>query len=99
MNKKNKQERLIIVLDICKKLKKFPKSSLHLQDQYIDLYNSDFPAIKQLKDVFNEYINQDETCLSSLSGKIQFPEISRYIEYLLPINKNKDPVFVLRFIK
>ena len=102
--KRNKQERLQIVLDICKQLKRFPKSSYLPTDPhpYLDLYNSDYPAIQQLKQVFQDFINQDDSkpnLLSGLSGKIKFPELTRRIEYVLPIKVNVDPTFVLRTLE
>ena len=46
--KRNKQERLQIVLDICKKLKNFPKSTYMQSDPhpFLDLYNSEYPAMQ-----------------------------------------------------
>lgn len=101
VDKKNKQERLEIVIDICKKLRSFPASTYFNTNhgQTIDLYNSNFPAISQVKQVFNDYINQDDShpsYLRGLSGKIKFPEIERTIEYILPIRKHTAPLFVLK---
>lgn len=101
MNKRNKQERLSIVIELCKKLTTFPKSTTSIGDTnpYINLYTSDFPAIKKLKNVFQDFINQDETnskYLTGMSGNISFPEMDRRIEYILPINKKSEPVLILR---
>lgn len=98
---KTKSERLQIVIDIVKKLKSFPKSYVALGDPtpFIDLYNEEYDAIKQLKKIFDAYINQndeDQTSLQSFSGKIPFPELNRTIEYILPIRKITQPTFVLR---
>ncbi|NBO99298.1 MAG: hypothetical protein EBU90_04115 [Proteobacteria bacterium] len=102
--KRNKQERLQVVLDICKQLKRFPKSSYLPSDPnpYFDLYNSDYSAIQQLKTVFRDFVNQDDSnpnLLSGLSGKIKFPELNRRIEYVLPIKKSVTPTFVLRTLE
>lgn len=93
--KKNKQERLTIVLEICKKLRDFPTST----GTTIDLYNGYYDAIHEIKDVFKEYVNQDDCNpkhLIGFSGKIDFPEIGRKIEYVLPINTNANSLFVFR---
>ena len=99
--KRNKQERLQVVLDICKQLKRFPKSSYLASDPYpyLDLYNSDYIAIQQLKKIFHDFVNQDDDqpkLLTGFSGKIKFPELNRRIEYILPIKHNVEPLFVLR---
>lgn len=100
-NKRNRNERLDVVLNISKRLKKFPKATYIKteMDPYIDLYNSDYNAILRLKQIFKEYINQDDKLpelLVGMSGKIVFHEIERRIEYRLPINKRNEPLFVLR---
>lgn len=101
MNKRTKSERLEIVISISKRLKNFPKINYLKTDNdiYMDLYNSDYIAIKKIKEIFKEYINQDDTkpeLLSSMNGTIRFPELNRKIEYILPINKQREPVFVIR---
>lgn len=102
--KRTQQERLQIVLDICQQLKRFPKATYMATDPhpYLDLYNSDYSAIQQLKKVFNEFVKQDDSkpeLLIGLSGKIKFPELNRRIEYVLPIKKNVQPMFVLRSLE
>lgn len=92
-NKKNKQERLKIVLEICKKLRDFPTST----GTTIDLYNGHYDAIHKIKEVFTEYVNQDDSKhLIGFSGKIDFPEIGRKIEYVLPIQNSVNSLFVFR---
>ena len=85
------KEKLQIVLHIVKKLSKFNASDM---SQTINLYNDSYPAIVQLKSVFNEYIKTDIT--NSMSGKIKFPEINKTIEYILPAKRHIPPTFVLR---
>lgn len=104
MTKKSKAERVQLVLDIVRKLKQFPKASIDgairsTDELYINLYDTEFPAIVQVKQIFTEYIQQDDMkprCLTGFAGKIQFPEIGRTIEYSLPIRKLAQPLFVLR---
>jgi hypothetical protein len=96
-DKKNKNERLSIVLDIVKKLKSFHSSDHTI----IDLYNSQFPTIVKLKSIFNEYINQDDThpsLIYGLNGSVKFPEINKKIIYTLPVKKDSTPTFILRSI-
>ncbi len=96
---KSKQERLQHVIEICKKLRHFPISAVYRNESlYMDLYSSEYQAIVTIKKVFHDYVNQDDdTCtLRGFSGKIPFPEIGRKIEYILPIKKYANPLFVLR---
>lgn len=96
---KSKKERLDIVMNIIKKLKYFPRSNFFTHDNvnelYVNLFNEEYPAIKELKKVFDEYINQDESNLYNMSGKIKFQEINKKIKYTLPIKKHIEPIFVL----
>lgn len=96
---RTKEERVVIVLDLIKKLKKFPRGDFfttnNLDNLYINLYNEEYPAIKELKKGFDEYINNEY----SVSGKIKFQEINRKIEYVLPIKKTIQPIFVLKHIQ
>lgn len=97
MNKRNKQERLQVVLDIAQKLKRFPKSGFTVfETPYMDLYNSEYPAIVKLKKVFHEYIHQSDENSTGFSGQILFEELNRKIEYILPIKKRAQPLFVLK---
>lgn len=95
--KKTKEERVYVVLEIARKLREFKGPNGEIEN----LYNDEFPAIKELKKVFNEYINQNDDQqniikLVSFSGSIKFPEIGRRIEYILPINKTAKSLFVLK---
>ena len=94
MSFRTQQEKLCIVLDIVKKLSNFNASDM---SKSINLYNDSYPAIAQLKSVFDEYIKTDIT--SSMSGKIKFPEINKTIEYILPAKTHVQPMFVLRHSK
>jgi hypothetical protein len=97
--KRTKQERVSLVIGLIKKLKYFPRSDFftneNVKDIYVNLFNEEYPAIKQLKSVFDEYIKNEY----SMSGKIKFEEINRKIEYILPINVDRDPVFILKQIQ
>lgn len=94
-NKRNREERVELVVYLAKLLQKYPVE----HGKHIDLYKSDFPAIKKLKQQFLEFINQDDSnpkVLIGASGKVPFPEIGRKIEYILPIKKSARPFLVFR---
>ena len=86
-NNYTKLERLQIVLDIMNKLKKF-----NLGNEIIDLYNSNYSFMKELKNITNEYITHGKTC----KGFIDFIEIGKKIEYIFPEKNYKKPLFVIR---
>lgn len=88
-----KRERLQIVLDICKKLKNYK-----LKDgNTINLYNENLcDFITKFKAITREYINQQEDNLKEFAGKLNFTEIGKTIEYILPIRSNKQPLFVIK---
>ena len=83
-----KIERLQIVLDIMNKLKNF-----NLNNEVIDLYNSNYSFIKELKDITKNYINDGK----SYKGFLEFTEIGKKIEYLFPDKNYKKSLFVIRF--
>lgn len=92
MSKKTKEERLVVVLEIARKLRHFqgPDGTVD------DLYNDEYPAIKELKEIFKNYVSQDENNLISFSGTIKFPEIGRKMEYILPTGSVAKSLFVLK---
>jgi hypothetical protein len=102
MSKRNKSERLAVVLEIAKMLNKFPTNLLNEyagDETYINLYHSKYEAIIKVKKEFDFYINQDDTnpkLLTGVSGRIPFLEIEKIIEYVLPIKKNQETHFVFR---
>ena len=85
--KRNKEERLKLVLGLSKQLRDFPD---------VNLWNSQFESITKVKQIFNEYVNQDEKHASGRSGKIYCDELNRIIDFILPIKSNVEPLFVLR---
>jgi hypothetical protein len=95
VNKRNRAERVELVVYLATLLKNYPVQ----HGQHLDLYNSEFPAIKDLKKQFTEFINQDDSnpkLLIGASGKVPFPEMGRKIEYILPIKKSARPFLVFR---
>lgn len=88
MKKKSKIDRLKIMLDVRDKLRNFMTSTF----DKINLWDTDFSAIKELKKVFKEYINGE----IGFSGEIKFVEIDRVIVYKLPIKENVREEVILR---
>jgi hypothetical protein len=92
MKTKSKQERLNIVLNIRRRLANFTTSTF----ESINLWDTEFPAIKTLKEIFKEYVNQQGDHMTGFSGKIQFPEIKRVIVYKLPISEHAKEEILLK---
>jgi len=86
-------ERLQIVLEIVSKLKKFRCKN----NTIIDLYNENLcHFVKELKQIFDKYIKQEEPNLIDYEGILYFQEINKNIEYFLPCRKNMEPLFVIK---
>jgi hypothetical protein len=89
----SKIERLQIVLEIVNKLKNFKSKN----NTIINLYDDNLCSfIKELKEIFNNYIKQEETKLIDYKGNLYFEEIDKKIEYFLPCRKNKKSLFVIK---
>ena len=89
----SKIERLQIVLEIVNKLKNFKCKN----NTIINLYDDNLCSfIKELKEIFNNYIKQDENKLIDFKGNLYFEEIDKKIEYFLPCKKNKKSLFVIK---
>ena len=87
-NNYTQAERLNIVLDIMKKLKKFNINN----NEIIDIYNSNYSFMQELKEITNNYIKDGNT----YKGFLNFDEINKKIEYNFPQKKYKKPLFVIR---
>jgi len=94
MKTKTKQDRLKIMLNIRERLVNFTTSTF----EKINLWDTDFPAIKRLKEIFKEYVNQEGQHVTGFSGKIPFPEINRSIVYKLPISEHAKEELILKHI-
>ena len=51
---------------------------------------------EEFKKITRNYIKQDENNLHEFKGKLEFIEINKTIEYIFPIDKNIEPLFVIR---
>jgi hypothetical protein len=90
-----RQERLKTVLNIINKLKRIPANN---EIGYINMYKMEYQAIKEIKKVFDEYVNEEDEKLTEKKGKIFFEELNRNIIYLLPTNNRLLPVFKLEYL-
>jgi hypothetical protein len=89
----SRNERLEIVLNIVKKLKNYELKN----GSTINLYNENLcEFIKEFKEITNNYIKQDDNNVKEFKGKLKFTEINKTIEYIFPIIKNIEPLFVIR---
>tara|TARA_Y100000389_G_scaffold68081_1_gene64501 strand:+ start:341 stop:622 length:282 start_codon:yes stop_codon:yes gene_type:complete len=89
----SKSERLVIVLEIFKNLKNYKQKN----GNTINLYNEKLCSfIKEFKEITKKYINQKEDDIKEYKGILIFEEINKKIEYILPIKKNKEALFVIR---
>lgn len=95
--KKSKSERLEIVLSIIRKLQNFPRQVIDTNCPFVNLYNVEYIAIKELQSVFGKYLNQEDSISIGVSGSIKFPEINKTIQYNLPVGKKARPLFVLKY--
>lgn len=96
LRKLSRQERLEIVLNIINKLKYFPANN---SMGYTNIYLDEYKTIKQLKDIFKEYINEKDDELVEKTGKIEFPELNRVMHYILPSNERRRPLFKMEWKK
>jgi len=88
----DKTERLNIVLNIFKKLKNYKLKN----GNTLNLYNENLCSfIKEFKKITNQYIYQQDN-IKEYKGELYFEEIDKKIEYILPIKKNKESLFVIR---
>jgi hypothetical protein len=94
LKKLTKQQRLKIVMDIINKLKHIPANN---EKGYIDIYRQEYPSMKMLKNIFNEYVKQEDETLIEMVGKIDFPELNRKIYYILPANTRRQPLFKMEW--
>jgi hypothetical protein len=92
---RSREERLEIVLDIAKKLRNYTLVNGNTMDLYQDTYS----FISELKNIFNDFVKQDDMLPLDYSGILRFEEICKDIEYVLPATYSKEPLFVIRMEK
>jgi hypothetical protein len=80
-------------VDIATKLKNFKTKN----GQIVNLYSDNLCSfITDFKQICNSYIKQDEAKLVDFRGTLEFEEIDRTIEYVLPVKNHDEPLFVIR---
>lgn len=90
MKLRSREERLLVVLNLRDKFRDYFQ---------LDINDPDCEALKKLKSIFSQYVNQDDAnqkMLVSFSGKIPFPEIERVIHYTLPVKKMNEPYIIMK---
>jgi hypothetical protein len=90
MKLRTKEERLLVILNLRDKLRDYFQ---------LDVNDPDCDALKKLKAIFSQYVNQDDAIpkkMVSFSGKIPFHEIERVIHYSLPVKKINEPYIILK---
>ena len=86
-------DRINVVLDIVKQLKNYPT----LNTGPVDLYKEEYVYVRRLKKIFSDYIKQPQDDLKPFKGVVFFEEtVKRDAEYILPILKSQEPLFVIR---
>ena len=86
-------DRINVVLDIVKQLKNYPT----LNTGPVDLYKEEYGYVQRLKKIFSDYIKQPQDDLKQFKGVVFFEEtVKRDAEYILPILKSQEPLFVIR---
>ena len=97
MNKyRNQTNRIDLVLDIVRQLKNYPNPNPSIKEP-IDLYKDEYTYVQKLKKVFSEYIKQPQDNLKPFKGVVFLEEtVKKDAEYILPILKSQEPLFVIR---
>ena len=75
-----KNERLSFIIEIITSLRNFRGENGNI----VNLYNEEYAVIKTLKQVFDEYLNQNDATSVSFEGSIKFDELNRKLQYRLP---------------
>lgn len=89
----NVDERINVVLNIVRQLKNYPTQNMGP----VDLYKDEYVYVQKLKKVFSDYIKQPEDNLKQFKGVVFLEEtVKRDAEYILPILKSQEPLFVIR---
>jgi hypothetical protein len=86
-------DRINVVLDIVKQLKNYPTQNMGP----VDLYKDEYVYVQKLKKIFTDYIKQPQDDLKQFKGVVFFEEtVKRDAEYILPVLKSQEPLFVIR---
>lgn len=101
-NFRSKTDRVDVILNIVRQLKNFPNPNPRIEEP-IDLYKDEYEYVVKLKKIFTDYIKQDDDkpyTLRDFKGTVFLTEtLQKDIEYILPVHKNREPLFVIRMNK
>ena len=101
-NFRSKTDRVDVILKIVRQLKNFPNPNPRIEEP-IDLYKDEYEYVVKLKQIFTDYIKQDDDnpdTLRDFRGTIFLTEtLKKNIEYILPVKQNREPLFVIRMNK
>ena len=99
---RSKMDRVDVILKIVRQLKNFPNPNPRIEEP-IDLYKDEYEYVVKLKQIFTDYIKQDDDKPDSLKdfrGTIFLTEtLKKNIENILPVKQNHEPLFVIRMNK
>jgi len=84
----SEKEKVEICLDISKKLKFYENKD----GMKINLFNDSYSFVKQLKQIFSNYIKDTR----DYHGVLEFEEIGKKIKYFLPVSKKKTASFTIK---
>ena len=87
-----KNERLSFIMNVINSLRSFRGEN----GDVVNLYNEEYSAIKSLKTIFDEYLNQNDTRSVSFEGTIKFEELNRKLQYRLPAFAPHNPMIMLK---
>jgi len=80
-------DKVKITVDIANKLRNFEGPN-----GKVNLFNEEYSFVKSLKKIFNDYIHSDK----QFKGTLEFEEINKKIEYILPNTNKRQPLFVIK---
>jgi len=75
-----KNQRLTFIMEMITHLRTFRGEN----GDIVNLYNEEYSAIRNLKQVFDSYLNQNDTTSVTYEGVIKFDELNRKLQYRLP---------------
>ena len=96
---KTQSERVDIVLNIVRQLKNYPHPNPKITEP-LDLYKPEYEYVARFKTIFSNYIKQDDEnpdSLKDFKGVVFLSgSLERDVEYILPVHRNREPLFVVR---
>ena len=87
-----KNERLSFIMEIINNLRTFRGET----GDIVNLYNEEYEAIKTLKTIFDQYLNQLDKTSVTFEGTIMFDELNRKLQYRLPAFSPHKPILMLK---